>query len=79
MTPQEAATALLLRAVRVGLQKSDDEWVYAGGIKSQMQRMNPAFKEKSLGFSSFRSFVESRADVAESKLDDNGQLMVKLP
>ena len=48
-------------------------------MKSQMQRMNPAFKEKSLGFSSFRAFVESRAEVAESKLDGNGQLMVRLP
>jgi hypothetical protein len=76
---QAEATALLVRAVRVGLQKSDDEWVYAGGVKSQMQRMNPAFKEKSLGFSSFRAFVESRAEVVESKLDGNGQLMVRLP
>ena len=79
-SPAEAeATALLVRAVRVGLQKSDDEWVYAGGVKSQMQRMNPAFKEKSLGFSSFRAFVESRAGVVEAKLDGNGQLMVRLP
>ena len=76
---QAEATALLVRAIRVGLQKSDDEWVYAGGVKSQMQRMNPAFKEKQLGFSSFRAFVESRAEVAESKLDGNGQLMVRLP
>jgi hypothetical protein len=43
-----------------------------------MQRMNPAFKEKSLGFSSFRAFVESRSDVVESKLL-NGQLLVRLP
>jgi hypothetical protein len=76
---QAEATALLVRAIRVGLQKSDDEWVYAGGVKSQMQRMNPAFKEKQLGFSSFRAFVESRAEVVESKLDGNGQLMVRLP
>ncbi len=76
---QAAATALLVRAIRVGLQKSDDEWVYAGGVKSQMQRMNPAFKEKQLGFSSFRAFVESRAESVESTADGNGQLMVKLP
>jgi hypothetical protein len=75
---QAEATALLVRAVRVGLQKSDDEWIYAAGVKSQMQRMNPAFKEKSLGFSSFRAFVESRSDVVESKLM-NGQLLVRLP
>jgi hypothetical protein len=77
--PQADATALLVRAVRVGLQKSDDEWVFAGGVKSQMQRTNAAFKEKSLGFSSFRAFVESRAGVVESKIDANGQLLVKLP
>jgi hypothetical protein len=76
---QTRATALLVRATRVGLQKSDDEWVYAGGVKSQMQRMDPAFKEKSLGFSSFRAFVESRAETVESKVDGNGQLMVRLP
>jgi uncharacterized protein (TIGR00288 family) len=71
------ATQLLVRAVRVGLQKSDDEWIYAAGVKSQMQRMNPAFKEKSLGFSSFRAFVESRSDVVESKVD-NAQLLMRL-
>ena len=70
---------MLVRAVRVGLQKSDDEWVNAGGVKSQMQRMNPAFKEKTLGFSTFRAFVESRSHAVESKADENGQLMVRLP
>jgi len=73
-----AATNLLVRAIRVGLQKSDDDWVYASGVKSQMQRMDPAFTEKSLGFSSFRAFVESRSDQVTSKVD-NGQLTVRLP
>ncbi|WP_153504996.1 NYN domain-containing protein [Cumulibacter manganitolerans] len=73
-----AATNLLVRATRVGLQKSDDDWVHAGGVKSQMQRMDPAFKEKSLGFSSFRAFVESRGDQVVSKVAENGQLMVRL-
>ena len=77
-SPEDAATDLLVRAVRVGLQKSDDDWVNAGGIKSQMQRMDPAFKEKSLGFSSFRAFVESRSDQVDSKVADNGQLTVRL-
>ncbi|HET8969597.1 MAG TPA: NYN domain-containing protein [Candidatus Nanopelagicales bacterium] len=76
---QADATALLVRAVRVGLQKSDDEWVYTGGVKSQMQRTNAAFNEKSLGFSTFRAFVESRANVVESKVDGNGQMLVRLP
>lgn len=77
--PDAAATNLLVRAIRVGLQKSDDDWVYAAGVKSQMQRMDPAFKEKSLGFSSFRAFVESRGDQVISKVADNGQLTVRLP
>ena len=75
---QAEATALLVRAVRVGLQKSDDDWIKAGGVKSQMQRMNPAFKEKALGFSSFRAFVESRSTVVESKVDEGGQQSVRL-
>ncbi len=75
---EAAATNLLTRAIRVGLQKSDDDWVNAGGVKSQMQRMDPAFKEKSLGFSSFRAFVESRSDQVDSKVAENGQLTVRL-
>lgn len=76
---EAAATNLLVRAVRVGLEKSDDDWVYASGVKSQMQRMDPAFKEKSLGFSSFRAFVESRGAQVVSKVDDKGQLALRLP
>lgn len=75
----EAATDLLVRAIRVGLEKSDDDWVYAAGVKSQMQRMDPGFKEKSLGFTSFREFVESRSDRVVSRVDGNGQLAVRLP
>ncbi|TWP33198.1 NYN domain-containing protein [Leekyejoonella antrihumi] len=78
-SPETAATNLLVRAIRVGLQKSDDDWVHAAGVKSQMQRMDPAFTEKSLGFSSFRAFVESRGDQVMSKVADNGQLTVRLP
>jgi hypothetical protein len=63
---------------RVGLQKSDDDRVYAAGVKSQMQRMDPAFKEKSLGFTTFREFVESRSDQVVSKAGTNGQLAVRL-
>lgn len=74
-----AATDLLVRAVRVHLQRGDDDWVYAAGVKSQMQRMDPAFKEKSLGFSSFRAFVESRSEQVTSKVANNGQLTLRLP
>ena len=75
---QSEATALLLRAARVGLQKSDDEWMHSSSVKSQMQRMNPSFKEKSLGYPSFRAFIESRDELLETRLLDNGQLLVRL-
>ena len=75
---ESVATDLLMRAIRVSLEKSDDDWVHAAGLKSQMQRMDPAFKERSLGFSSFRAFVESRSDLVDSKVADNGQLTVRL-
>jgi len=76
--PQADATALLVRALRIGLEKSEDEWVYSGGVKSQMQRMNSRFKEKSLGYASFRDFVESRDMVVDTQLAGNGQLQVRL-
>ena len=60
------------------VEKSDDEWLYSGGVKSQMQRMNSRFKEKSLGFSSFRGFVESRDKEVETRISSNGQLQVRL-
>jgi uncharacterized protein (TIGR00288 family) len=75
---QSEATDLLLRAARVGLQKSDDEWMHSSSVKSQMQRMNPSFKEKSLGYPSFRAFIESRDELLETRLLDNGQLLVRL-
>ena len=56
----------------------NDDWVYAAGVKSQMQRMDPGFKEKSLGFTTFREFVESRRDEVESKSDAKGQLALRL-
>lgn len=72
------ATDLLLRALRVGLAKSDDEWLDAGGVKSQMQRLDPAFNEKALGHSSFRAFVASRSQQVQTRTDGN-QMQIRLP
>ncbi len=49
------------------LQRSDGNWVHAAGVKNQMKRMDPVFNEKSLGFTTFREFVESRSDQVVSK------------
>ncbi|MEX7471063.1 NYN domain-containing protein [Mycobacterium adipatum] len=63
--PQPAATALLIRALRIGLEKDDVDWLHNSAVKAQMKRMDPSFSERSLGFKSFSDFLRSRADVVE--------------
>jgi uncharacterized LabA/DUF88 family protein len=78
--PVQEAGDLLVRAIRIAQDKADDdEWLNGGGVKSQMQRMDPSFKEKALGFKNFSDFVASRSDVVESRIDaDNGHLRLRL-
>src|SRR4051812_47830145 len=66
--PQEVATRLLERALRLGHEKDDVDWLHSSAVKSQMKRMDPSFSEKALGYRSFSDFVKSRGAVAE--LDD---------
>ncbi|HEX5256658.1 MAG TPA: NYN domain-containing protein [Mycobacterium sp.] len=63
--PQAAATALLMRALRIGLDKDDVDWLHNSAVKAQMKRMDPSFSERSLGFRSFSDFLRSRSDVVE--------------
>jgi uncharacterized LabA/DUF88 family protein len=63
----QGATDLLLRALRVVESRGDEEWVSNSQLKNQMLRMDPSFKEKSLGFKSFTEFLSSRTDVIEIK------------
>ena len=75
--PQPAATALLTRALRIGTEKDDVDWLYNSAVKAQMKRMDPSFSEKSLGFRSFSDFLRSRTDVVE--LDESSTTrMVRL-
>ncbi|MGE5693743.1 MAG: NYN domain-containing protein [Candidatus Sericytochromatia bacterium] len=62
---QQAATNLLERALRIGLQKDDTEWLHNSAVKAQMKRMDPSFSEKSLGFRSFSDFLRSRSEVVD--------------
>ncbi|WP_426247510.1 NYN domain-containing protein [Nocardioides sp. LHG3406-4] len=71
----QEATNLLVRALRNA--DSDDEWLYGGGVKSQMQRMDSSFREKSLGFRSFKDFLESHSDIAETDTE-GGHVRVRL-
>jgi hypothetical protein len=63
--PQEAATSLLERALRLGQEKDDADWLHSSTVKSQMRRMDPSFSEKALGYRSFSDFVKSREAIAE--------------
>ena len=62
---QAAATGLLERALRIGHEKDDADWLHNSAVKAQMKRMDPSFSEKSLGFRSFSDFLRSRSDVAD--------------
>lgn len=77
---QRAATDLLVRALRIAQDRADaDEWLFGGGVKSQMQRMDAGFKEKSLGFRTFTDFVASRGEVVDSRVDpEDGHLRLRL-
>jgi NYN domain/OST-HTH/LOTUS domain len=75
--PQPAATALLTRALHIGTEKDDVDWLHNSAVKAQMKRMDPSFSEKSLGFRSFSDFLRSRTDVVE--LDESSTTrMVRL-
>ncbi|KAA1420601.1 NYN domain-containing protein [Mumia zhuanghuii] len=63
--PQDVATRLLERALRLGHEKDDAEWLHSSAVKSQIKRMDPSFNEKSLGYKSFSDFIKSRDALAE--------------
>lgn len=63
--PQATATDLLTRALRIGMEKDDVDWLHNSALKAQMKRMDPSFSEKSLGFKSFSDFLRSRSDLVE--------------
>ena len=75
--PQLAATRVLTRALQIGLEKDDVDWLHNSAVKAQMKRMDPSFSEKSLGFKSFSDFLRSRSDLVE--LDESSTTrMVRL-
>jgi hypothetical protein len=75
--PQETATGLLERALRIGHEKDDVDWQHNSEVKAQMKRMDPSFSEKSLGFKTFSDFLRSRSEVVD--LDESSTTrMVRL-
>jgi len=68
---QQAASALLTRALRLGHAKDDADWLGSSGVKNQMLRMDPSFQESALGYKNFTEFVKSRGNIVE--LQEDGQ------
>lgn len=64
-SPKDAAADLLVRALQLGQSKSDEEWQPSGPVKQQMLRMDPAFQERALGYSSFSDFVKAHDKLVE--------------
>ncbi|HST84378.1 MAG TPA: NYN domain-containing protein [Kineosporiaceae bacterium] len=77
--PQAVATQLLERALRLGHDKDDADWLHSSTVKNQMKRMDPAFSEKALGYRSFSDFVKSRESIAELDETDPVRLIRLIP
>lgn len=72
---EEAAAALLARALRVAHAKDDDEWLHANVVKSQMKRMDPSFNEKALGYRTFSDFVSAHPSLAQMREEGQARLL----
>lgn len=73
--PQQTATGLLERALRLGHEKEDADWLHSSAVKQQMKRMDPSFSEKALGFRSFSDFLSSREELVDLDEDGNTRLV----
>ena len=68
--PQQAATDLLVRAIRlVDGKRADEDWLTNSEVRNQITRLDPAFNQKPLGYRSFTAFLASRPEVVEVKRD----------
>ncbi|GAA2538900.1 NYN domain-containing protein [Microbacterium mitrae] len=63
--PQATAKTLLERALRMGQEKEDADWLHSSAVKQHMRRMDPSFSEKALGFRSFSDFLKANEAIAE--------------
>lgn len=70
--------ALALRAAMLLAGNSSSEWMGLSQLKPQMRRLDPAFDERSLGFTSFKAFVASMPDVFQLRLEEQGHMSFRL-
>ena len=72
---RDEAARLLARALRLGLEKDDEEWLNSSAVKQQMKRMDPKFNEKALGYTTFTDFVKSRPKLVEVKEEGQSRML----
>jgi uncharacterized LabA/DUF88 family protein len=75
--PKLSATQLLVRALNLGHDKSDEEWLHSSSVKLQMMRIDPSFNEKSLGFKSFSAFVKAQSKQVEIDAENPGRIRLR--
>ncbi|GGL01172.1 hypothetical protein GCM10007382_21390 [Salinibacterium xinjiangense] len=61
----DIAADLLVRALQLGQEKTDEEWQSSAGVKSQMLRLDPTFQERALGFKTFTDFAQALEKIVE--------------
>lgn len=61
----ETAARVLERALRLGHEKDDADWLHLSAVKSQIKRMDPSFSERALGHKSFSDFIKANDTIAE--------------
>ena len=64
--------ALLRKAARLMYLKATTDWISAGGLKTQMKRLDPAFDEVSLGFKTFSAFLKSLPEIVDFMPSSSG-------
>lgn len=72
---RDEAARLLARALRLGHEKDDEEWLHSAAVKQQMKRMDPKFNEKALGYSTFSDFLKSRPKMVEMKEEGQSRML----
>jgi uncharacterized protein (TIGR00288 family) len=78
--PEEATPtpldSILVRAVKVGM---DDQGAIQGSkLRETMQRLDPGFNYRDLGFSNFARFLEASPSVKVTRPPDHGDITVEL-
>ena len=72
---RDEAARLLARALRLGHEKDDEEWLHSAAVKQQMKRMDPKFNEKALGFTTFSDFLKSRPKMVEMREEGQSRML----